>query len=413
MTMDGPVTETAAWRHEYYLTVISVHGLPVPTSGWFAGGTEVSASVASQLSGPTGTRYVYTGWTGTGSVSSTGTATSTAFTMNEPSVITWNWKTQYYLTMSTNLGTVSPGDGWYGEGSVVLISAAPAEAVEGKGCVWHGWAGTGVGSFSGLDNPTDITVNSPMSEAAYWKILPELTIVVSNETIARGDRIIVYGTTQPSSITEVDLTYTYPNGTEVTHTVQTDDEGRYTDTLLLGEEPFYGLFAQRGQWVITASRSGNIDKEPATSSTTLGVEAPGLSQILLALLALLIVGAVAISYGIVERRTNGRKLAHKTWRRAAVVVGLTGLALGAVSLALNWMSMARTVSTNGETYLVKVSLYPFSSGSVSIPGMQYRGPETPSLISSAWSAVSRSSTPIIALYLIPVGCVLARAPKLA
>lgn len=205
------------------------------------------------------------------------------------------------------------------------------------------------------------------------------------------------------------MTYTYPNGTEVTHTVQTDDEGRYSDTLLLREEPFYGLFAQRGQWVIAASRSGNSDQEPATSSTTLGIEAPGLSEILLALLALLIVVAVAISYVIVERRTNGRKLAHKTWWRAAVVVGLTSLALGAVSLALNWMSMAGTVSANGETYLVKVSLYPFSSGSVSIPGMQYRGPETPSLISSAWSAVSRSSAPITALYLIPVGCVLALA----
>jgi hypothetical protein len=410
ITMNEPITETAAWRHEYYLTVISIHGLPIPTSDWFVAGTEIAASVTSQSPGPNGTRYVCTGWTGTGSVPSSGTTTFTNFTINEPSSITWNWKTQYYLTMSTNLGTVSPSDGWYDEGSIVLISAEPPQIVEGKGYAWYGWTGIGAGSYSGLDNPANITVNSPITETACWKILPELTILVSNETIARCDRIIVYGRTQPvSSSTEVNVTYTYPNGTQITHTVQTDDEGRYNDTLLLREQPFNGLFAQRGQWVITANRSGNTNQEAATSSTTLGIEAPEMSQIILAVLALIIVIAAAISYIIIERITNGGKLTRKTWWRTTVILGLTVSALAAVSLALNWTSVAGTALTNGETYSVKISLYPFSPGSVLITGMQYTGPEMPSLINSAWSALPKISAPAITLYLIPVGCILALA----
>ena len=95
ITMNGPINETAAWRHEYYLNVTSLYSSPTPTSNWFEAGKSFTASVTSPVSGPAGTQYVCTGWTGTGSVSTFGTNTSVTFTMDEPSSITWNWKIQY------------------------------------------------------------------------------------------------------------------------------------------------------------------------------------------------------------------------------------------------------------------------------------------------------------------------------
>jgi len=95
ITINGPINETAVWRHEYYLNVTSLYSSSTPTSGWFEAGKSITASVTSPVSGPVGTQYVCTGWTGTGSVSTFGTNTSVTFTMNEPSSITWNWKIQY------------------------------------------------------------------------------------------------------------------------------------------------------------------------------------------------------------------------------------------------------------------------------------------------------------------------------
>ena len=410
ITMNGPITETASWKHEYYLTVTSTYGSPTPTSGWFVAGTEITASVNSPWSEATSVRYVCIGWTGIGSVPSSGITTSATFTINEPSSIAWNWKTQYYLTVSTNFGTVSPSDGWYDSGSIVLTSAEPPLVVEGKGYVWYGWAGTGAGSYNGLDNPANITVNSAVTETAHWKIAPELTIFVSNETLARCDRIVVYGRTLPvNSTAEVEITYTFPNGTQLTHTVQTDNEGQYNDTLLLTEESLYGLFAQSGEWAITANRLEDVNREATMESTTLEVQAPELYQFHPALFALLIIILVAIAYIVILKRVNDKKDNHKRWWHATVILGLTGLAFGVASLALNWISVVATATTNGETYLVNISLHPFSPGSVSITEIQYMGSEIPSLTDSAWWNIPKSPGPVITLYLVPVGCILALA----
>lgn len=116
------------------LTVNSDHGSPVPSVGQhvYYTGDVVNASVSSPVSGTTGTRYVCTGWTGTGSVPATGTTTSTSFTINQNSSITWNWKTQYLLTYSADPAaggtvTVNPAatGNWYDAGTPVQLTANP------------------------------------------------------------------------------------------------------------------------------------------------------------------------------------------------------------------------------------------------------------------------------------------------
>jgi subtilisin family serine protease len=95
VAMNSAVNETASWTHQYMLTVTSPYGSPTPISGWFDAGTSIIASVDSPIAGTIVTQYVCNGWTGTGSIPAAGAATSLQFTIDQPSSITWNWKTQY------------------------------------------------------------------------------------------------------------------------------------------------------------------------------------------------------------------------------------------------------------------------------------------------------------------------------
>jgi hypothetical protein len=95
--MNSNHTATAHYITQYYLTVSSPYDSPTPVSGWFDSGTGITASVTSPVAGPAGTRYVCTGWAGSGSVPASGSTSSVTFTINAPSSITWTWKTQYQV----------------------------------------------------------------------------------------------------------------------------------------------------------------------------------------------------------------------------------------------------------------------------------------------------------------------------
>lgn len=135
ITMNGPINETATWKHEYYLTVASAYGSPAPTSGWFGAGKSIIISVTSPVSGLTGTQYVLTGWNATGSVSTSGTTSSANLTTDQALSITWNWKTQYRVVIRTNPAGLSPQPKlsspgpWYDEGTALICTA---QNVSGK-----------------------------------------------------------------------------------------------------------------------------------------------------------------------------------------------------------------------------------------------------------------------------------------
>ncbi|MDI6791578.1 MAG: fibronectin type III domain-containing protein [bacterium] len=157
-------------EEEVTLTVISTHDSPFPdTAGSphsYSPGTPVTASVTSPVSGGTGVRHVCTGWTGTGFVPATGTGTTVSFTINQNSSITWNWKTEYYLTTAVNPpggGTVTPSSGWYESGQSVTLTAVPA-----PGYTFSGWSG----DLSGITNPANLTMSAPKSVTANFNRPP-------------------------------------------------------------------------------------------------------------------------------------------------------------------------------------------------------------------------------------------------
>ena len=176
ITMDGPITETATWGLQCYLTVTSTYGSPSPSSGWFFSGSSITESVASPVSAGsgTGTQYACTGWTGTGSVPATGSASAVTFTITAPSTIAWNWETQYYLTVTSPYGTTL-GTGWYDSGTstYATVTSLTVAGTTGTQYVFTSWSGGASGTTS-PSNP--ILMNGPKTAIANWQTQYYMTV---------------------------------------------------------------------------------------------------------------------------------------------------------------------------------------------------------------------------------------------
>ena len=97
----------------FKLTVVSSHGSPVPGVGdsLFANGQLVNCSVSTPVV-ESGVVYACTGWTGTGSVPSSGSSASVSFNIVQNSNITWNWVVSQFdfnVTVSPSALAINAG----------------------------------------------------------------------------------------------------------------------------------------------------------------------------------------------------------------------------------------------------------------------------------------------------------------
>ncbi|MGA2768620.1 MAG: hypothetical protein ABSF24_09955 [Candidatus Bathyarchaeia archaeon] len=154
------------------LTVSSDYDNPNPPVGpnTYNDNDSVTCSVTSPTPGPLGIQYVCTGWSGSGSVPPSGTDSSVTFTITMDSSITWNWKTQYYLTVTSPYDSPSPASGWYDSGSGITESVtSPVSGGSGTQYVCTGWTGTGDVPPSGIVTSVDFTITQPSSMTWNWK----------------------------------------------------------------------------------------------------------------------------------------------------------------------------------------------------------------------------------------------------
>jgi hypothetical protein len=206
ITITTSGTLTGNYETQYYLTVNSLYDTPNPSSQWFDDGTGVTASVTGITTGPQGVRQVCTGWTGTGSVPTSGSAASTSFTMSQPSSITWNWQVQYYLTVQTSPSgiTTIPGEGWYDEMTSVTLTAP---AVPNYNFTY--WDVDGPSQGTGV-NPVTVTMNGPHTATAHYYytavVTAPLTVSISPQTITISTKGTVNFT---STVTGGTPPYTY------------------------------------------------------------------------------------------------------------------------------------------------------------------------------------------------------------
>ncbi len=176
-------TVSASFLHQYQLTMASNFGNTTPTIGvhWIDAGSTVTLDSIAPIS-VAGERYVSFAWTGSGPGNYSGATNSASVTMNAPITQTASWTHQFQLTISSNFGTVSPSTGtWYNAGATVTLATAAPTSITGERYQFSSWAGIGVGSYSGTNNPATnaVTMNSPITEIAIWVHQYKLTIATN------------------------------------------------------------------------------------------------------------------------------------------------------------------------------------------------------------------------------------------
>ena len=186
ITMNGNKTVTATFlQSTYSLTVTSAYGNPSPVVGVhsYGSGASVTCSVGSPVT-VGGTVWTCVGWTGTGSVPSSGSGLSTTFSISQNSSITWVWQSssvQYSLTVVSAYGNPSPavGSHSYSSGSYVTCSVNSPVTVGGKVWACAGWAGSGSVPSSGSGLSTTFSVTQDSSITWVWRVVqPERKLTV-------------------------------------------------------------------------------------------------------------------------------------------------------------------------------------------------------------------------------------------
>ena len=213
------------------LTINSSHDLPTcspaDNNGKSSGtgtyiydyGNSITTNVTSPADETNGTRYTCSGWTGNGSVPASGSTTSTTFTINQNSTITWNWATEYKLTKLANppeggIVTSTGNKDWYSANSSVTITAVP-----NSGWIFTGWSG----GLSGTTNPQTLVMAGPKAVTANFVqqdfslgVIPNI-ISTTIEDIAQPDttRVLTINVKSVGGFNKnVGLTYTINPSTD-------------------------------------------------------------------------------------------------------------------------------------------------------------------------------------------------------
>ena len=124
----GDVTLYALWSSKK-LAVQAQYGTPSPEVGLHdcETGSTIDASVAPPEA-TDGVRFNYLGWTGTGSVPASGTATNMSFVITEDSTLIWNWERLNRITILTSLdGECGFGAQWILNGQTASATLTPPE----------------------------------------------------------------------------------------------------------------------------------------------------------------------------------------------------------------------------------------------------------------------------------------------
>ena len=175
--MDAPVTESASWGTQYYVTIVSSYGYPTG-EGWYNADTLATFGVTTPFSCGSGIQYLLSSWSGSGAGSYSGSAAFNSVTVNNAITETASWTTQYYLTVDNGGYGTATGSGWYDSGSSAqaVISSNIVSGNEGTQYVFAGWTG----DVSGL-GPTSnsITMNSSETATATWTTQYQLTFLVT------------------------------------------------------------------------------------------------------------------------------------------------------------------------------------------------------------------------------------------
>ena len=212
---DVIVSSSYIGLNQNVLTISSNAGTTTPTDGSsFAQGQQVTITAFPPTASP-GERYVFTGWTGSGLGSYSGTNNPATITMNSAITETATWEHQYQLTIISPQGSAVGNNTWYDAGTSTYAQISPQIVGNGQNSsvpvgtqyVFAGW--TGAGSGTGLTS-NSITMNAPQTAIATWTTQYYLTTVTAHGT-ATGAGWYNAGTTATATLGAA----TYPGASGV------------------------------------------------------------------------------------------------------------------------------------------------------------------------------------------------------
>jgi len=212
LSMQEPLSLTAHFAiDKHTFEVASAHGAPQPAVGIYtnAYGTSIGNTVNGVNTVGT-TQYVATGWTLAGVTdiggNAAGTDTNVVLTLTNDAVLTWGWRTNYWLdTAATGSGSVGPEDAWVSAGSNVVVTATPDAHHH-----FTGWTGSGTNliTVGDANSPTvTVTMTAGADLAAHFAIDRHTFEVVSAHGApqpAVGIYTNAYGTTIGNTVNGVD-----------------------------------------------------------------------------------------------------------------------------------------------------------------------------------------------------------------
>ncbi|RLI43808.1 hypothetical protein DRO64_05090, partial [Candidatus Bathyarchaeota archaeon] len=247
-------------------------------------GTEWSVTFNGETKSTTGDSIIFEdvepgtyGWSASSPVNLGGdtryvaSPSSGAIDVPNQTVVAITYSAQYYLSMSASPsggGSVSPGSGWYDEGSTVTISAVP-----NSGYRFGGWHGSGLGSYTGGENPVTIRMNGPVNETAVFVEQGSVTFTASGLSgDASGTVLVVDGVGY--TYADLPLTFTWDVGSSHSFEWKTPlDAGadkRYVWTSTSG------LSNKRSDTITVPSGGGSIVASYKTQyKLTISVSPPG------------------------------------------------------------------------------------------------------------------------------------------
>ncbi|GJM44531.1 MAG: hypothetical protein DHS20C21_13730 [Gemmatimonadota bacterium] len=158
VTVPGSYSEiTANFDTEFFVTTLVDSGGTVSPSAWVAAGTDWTITATPQPS------HDFAGWLGSGDGSYTGLINPVTVTPQGPlSQKALFLPRTHLLTMLADPGgAVTPDTGPQGRDTVVRIEAIPDPGFE-----FLRWEGTGLGAYTGTENPADVVMLGPVTQTA-------------------------------------------------------------------------------------------------------------------------------------------------------------------------------------------------------------------------------------------------------
>ena len=156
------------------LTVISEHGTGSPLQAGLPPAGEVYTNLYGTILINTisaqvtlgGTQYVNTGWSMTGNRPYAGTTNVMSMTQTNDAVLTWQWSTNYLLSLSAVNGTITNATvGWKPAGNDYDLYPVPD-----LGYAFDHWEVNGIGQGSGT--PLNVTMDQEQDVMAVFTALP-------------------------------------------------------------------------------------------------------------------------------------------------------------------------------------------------------------------------------------------------